>query len=104
MAGKLFGDLVPHGRSDAAAQVQLVVGVPNLWILLYGLQQLSAIHKRILLGHGEGEGKGEGKGDDNSMRCGNTGEGNDDDDDGGGGDDCSGRGAQLRPLTSIIGE
>lgn len=96
MAAKLFGDLVPHGRGDAAAQVQLVVGVPNLWILLDGLQQLSAIHKGILLGHGY------------SVRmwmlcgcyAGNSSEGSDGDSDG----DCSGRGAQLRPLTSIIGE
>lgn len=53
MTAKLFGDLVPHGRCDAAAQVQLVVGVPNLWILLDGLQQLCAIHERILLWHGD---------------------------------------------------
>lgn len=51
MTAKLFGDLVPHGRCDAAAQVKLVVGVPNFWILLDGLQQLSAIHERILLWH-----------------------------------------------------
>lgn len=98
MTTKLFGDLVPHGRCDAAAQVKLVVRVPNFWILLDGLQQLSAIHEGILLGHDDricfyswrgDKGKGKGEGGDGV---------------GGVGGDNSGRGAQLRPLTSIIGE
>jgi len=52
MTPELLSDLRPHRRCDAAAHVQLVVGVPDLRIFLDRLQELGAIHERILLGHG----------------------------------------------------
>jgi len=55
MTAELLGDLCPHGRCDAAAHVQLVVGVPDLRIFLDRLQELGSIYERILLGHGHSE-------------------------------------------------
>lgn len=52
MATKLLCDLGPHGRSDATAHMELVVGVPDFWVLLDRLQQLRTIDERILLRHG----------------------------------------------------
>lgn len=65
MATKLLCDLGPHGRSDATAHMELVVGVPDFWVLLDRLQQLRTIDERILLRHGhtarapETEGRGD---------------------------------------------
>lgn len=102
MAAKLFGDLGPHRRCDAAAHVQLVVGVPDLRILLDRLQQLGAIYERILLGHGHTGGGVTGKGTTRG-REGGTGAATGSRVDSKRQRDSAG-GAQLRPLTSIIGE